>query len=646
VANSKAERVEHPTARELTGALGGDWNDIRRKGKARCPAHDDGDPSLDIEIGDDGKVIFVCRAGCRQDSVLAALRRRGLWPDAPPTKPRKKTGGKFNVVATYSYQREDGAEHFQVARLNPKSFRQRRPDGKGGYEWKGPDTHVPYRLPEVIEAVANGHVVFVVEGEKDCDSLAKLGITATCNAGGAGKWTAEHAAYLKGADVIIVPDNDAAGRDHVRVVRGTLSGVAQRVRVLELPNLPEKGDASDWLAAGGTVEELWQLAEDSAQDVTNVIHIGDASAKSPKQERSRDDASQPAHWPVEPWHEHVDDAALLISMADLFERYMVLPKHSAQALALWVMHAWAIDAFDISPVLAVISPTKRCGKSTLLTILLYLTPRSSPASNISAAAVYRYVESEKPTLILDEADSFMAENEAMRNVMNAGHMRPLAYVIRMEGEGSKMKPRSYSVFGPKIVAAIKALADTVMDRSVKITLRRKQKGETRARLRLRDSEEFIAIRRKAMSWAADNMDALGAMDPEMPDKLNDRAADNWRPLMSIAAVVGGDWPKVAREAALALTGTIEDDDKGTKLLADIKRVFEKTGLEFFSSETLVAHLINLEDGPWAEWRRDGKPISARGVSNILKGFEIRPGKTRFANGYSVEDFREAWESYL
>lgn len=646
---SKVERQTYPTAKELTEALNGAWNAIKREGKARCPAHDDQSPSLDIEIGEGGKVLFVCRAGCDQDSVIAALRRRRLWPDAPP--PRSKSGGgKMNIVAVYSYQREDGTEHFQVCRMQPKDFRQRHREN-GKWEWRGPymDRHLVYRLPEVAEAIAMGQPIFNVEGEKDADNLAKLGITATCNAGGAGKWRPEHAAYLKDADVIVLPDNDPAGRDHVRVVRETLSGVAKRVRVLELPGLPAKGDVSDWLAAGGTAEALWHLVDTSAQDVTNVVvpiieRAG--STRSEKESRRADDSDDPEHWAVEPWGEPVDGAALLTDIAKLIERYMVLPAHAAQAIALWVMHAWAVEAFGISPILAVISPTKRCGKSTLLTILLYLTPRSSPAGNISAAAVYRYVESEKPTLILDEADSFMRENESMRNVMNAGHLRPLAYVIRMEGEGSNMRPRSYSVFGPKIVAAIKALADTVMDRSVKITLRRKQKHEKRAKLRLRDSDEFIAIRRKAMRWAGDNAISLGSIDPEMPEALNDRAADNWRPLMSIATVAGGEWPETSRKAAVALTGTIEDDDRGTRLLADIKRIFDKTGAEFFTSETLAAHLINLDDAPWAEWRRDGKPISTRGVANILKEFEIRPNKTRTANGYAKEDFEMAWESYL
>src|SRR5262249_50741756 len=136
------------------------------------------------------------------------------------------SGGGDNIVAIYPYQLEDGKEHYQVVRLAPKSFRVRRRDGKDGWKWQRPIMHwqLPYRLPELIEAIARGHTVFVVEGEKDVDNLAKLNVVATCNAGGAGKWTAKHAAYLKGADIVIIPDNDDAGRKHAEDVAKSLRG--------------------------------------------------------------------------------------------------------------------------------------------------------------------------------------------------------------------------------------------------------------------------------------------------------------------------------------------------------------------------------------------------------------------------------------
>jgi hypothetical protein len=272
----KVAQTEYPTAKELTEALDGDsdghgrWDAAKRQGRACCPAHSDETPSLDIKVKG-GKVLFTCRAGCDQGAVLDALRRRGLWPERHE-RPAKAKPGRAKIVATYSYELEDGTEHFQVCRFEPKEFRQRHrgPDGK--WAWKAPDTHrfLPYRLPDISEAIAHERVVFLVEGEKDVDALARHGIAATCNAGGGGKWRPDHSGHLKGADVVIIPDNDDTGRHHVNEVCKSLRNFAARVRVLELPGLPEKGDVSDWLDAGGAIADLRRLADD-APDVTNVI---------------------------------------------------------------------------------------------------------------------------------------------------------------------------------------------------------------------------------------------------------------------------------------------------------------------------------------------------------------------------------------
>src|SRR5262245_44225719 len=161
------------------------------------------------------------------------------------------SNGRRRIVATYDYTDENGTLLFQVRRYEPKTFRQRRRaragdvpnDVKDGWVWSVKGVRrVPYRLPELIEAVASDHRVFIVEGEKDCDTLARYGITATTNAMGVGKWNAALAEHFSGADVIIIPDNDDAGRNHVNEVARSLIGTAARLRLLVLPGLPEKGD--------------------------------------------------------------------------------------------------------------------------------------------------------------------------------------------------------------------------------------------------------------------------------------------------------------------------------------------------------------------------------------------------------------------
>jgi putative DNA primase/helicase len=168
--------------------------------------------------------------------------------------------GARDRVATYDYRDERGDVLFQVCRFAPKDFRQRRPDGRGGWIWSTKGVRqVPYRLPELLAAPTD-QPVFVVEGEKNADRLASIGLVTTCNPGGVGKWLSSYAVFFRGREMVVLPDNDDAGLDHARSVAANLVPVASSVRILELPDLAPKGDVSDWLAAGGTAEQLHNLA--------------------------------------------------------------------------------------------------------------------------------------------------------------------------------------------------------------------------------------------------------------------------------------------------------------------------------------------------------------------------------------------------
>jgi hypothetical protein len=228
---------------------------------AHCPAHEDRRASLSIGLGDGGKVLLHCHAGCTVQSIVTAigLHMRDLHP-APDG--RASTTGTCRVVATYDYRDEQAQMLYQVVRYEPKDFRQRRPDGKGGWVWSLASVRrVLYRLPEITRAVADGRVVFVVEGEKDAERLAGLGLHATTNAGGASKWRSEYSDQLRGAQVVILPDNDNPGRKHAQQVAQSLHGKAASIKVIELPGLPPKGDVSDWTAAGGTKQKLLELCD-------------------------------------------------------------------------------------------------------------------------------------------------------------------------------------------------------------------------------------------------------------------------------------------------------------------------------------------------------------------------------------------------
>src|SRR6516164_5225985 len=349
------------------------------------------------------------------------------------------------------------------------------------------------------------------------------------------------------------------------------------------------------------------------------------------------------HWDVEPAAEPVEGAALLNNLRQVFRRYVVLPKGADIALPLWVLHAWTMDAGDVSPLMVLVSPTKRCGKTSVLIILYFLTPRSELSSNITAAALFRYIEDVRPTLLIDEADSFVKDNEELRGILNSGHAKAAANVIRNVDH----KPRRFSTWAPKALATIRAVADTLADRAIVVQLQRKAPTATVAPLRRRDSEEFAALRSQAARWAIDNFDRLVDADPQLPNGLNDRASDNWRPLLAIAHLAGGEWRQEARQAACLLSGEAQDGAIGVELLKDIRVAFGDH--EVIRSSDLVAKLTADPERPWAEWKH-GRPLTQKQLAGLLAPFHIisltvHPPGLPDGKGYCRIDFEEAWAAY-
>jgi 5S rRNA maturation endonuclease (ribonuclease M5) len=232
------------TAADIARKLGG-----RKSGAdwiAKCPAHDDTNPSLSLRDAN-GKVLVRCHAGCSQSSVLAALKALGLWPEQEQRRNM--------IVAVYDYTDENGTLLYQVVREEPKNFKQRRPNGEG-WIWKKHPHQVLYRLPEVLESP----IVFVVEGEKDVETLRHHGFVATTNAGGASaRWLDDYTEALRGRECVIIPDNDDPGWQRASMIAKALLGAAVRIVIVDLPNNTK--DISDWFAVGHSEVELIAMME-------------------------------------------------------------------------------------------------------------------------------------------------------------------------------------------------------------------------------------------------------------------------------------------------------------------------------------------------------------------------------------------------
>lgn len=274
-APGRVQSTEDPYERVL-GRLEG----VKASGtghKAKCPAHEDRQPSLSVSRGSDGRVLVKCHTGCSFDAVVEkmGLTPADLFPPSPNGMPLKvmvggsgvaesKSSSWGTIEKTYDYV-DDGVLCYQTVRkMNPKGFYQRRPDGNGGWvnDLRGVK-RVLYQRPALF-ASDPAETVFLPEGEKDVDNLRALGLVATTAAMGAGSWISNYNQDVADRDVVVLVDNDKPGRDHAEKVAAQLVPVARSVKVLALPGLPDGGDVSDWLDAGGTTERLRQLAEVAA----------------------------------------------------------------------------------------------------------------------------------------------------------------------------------------------------------------------------------------------------------------------------------------------------------------------------------------------------------------------------------------------
>ncbi len=418
----------------------------------------------------------------------------------------------------------------------------------------------------------------------------------------------------------------------------------------------ENADDEDWDAAVARLARLRPHEYDRVREGERKrlgIRIGtlDAAVAKARGESSSEVTGQGRSLDLptpEPWPHCIEGAELLGEMTKAVRRYIALPNHADAAIALWAVHTHAAEVSPITPRLAITSPEKRCGKSTLLRVLAKLVAKPLLADNISAASMFRTIELARPTLLIDEADTFLANSEELRGIMNSGHHRD-GQVIRTVGDDHE--PRMFSTWAPVAIACIGKLSGTIEDRSVAVPMRRRRTDEPVERFRLDRCDDLAILAQKSARWATDNLAVLGECDPKVPDELHDRAADNWRPLLAIADVAGGDWPVRARRAAIALCSgdAAEDGSVRVTLLADVKAAFDDVRTDRIGSADLVARLAAREDRPWPEWK-NGRPLTVRQLAKLLGPLGIVPTTIRIGDttpkGYMRAAFDDAFARYL
>lgn len=357
---------------------------------------------------------------------------------------------------------------------------------------------------------------------------------------------------------------------------------------------------------------------------------------------------------VDPWEQPVNGAELLEEIAAHLRRYVALPEHAPEALAVWTVATWLLDTVEIAPLLVLSSPTKRSGKTLMLDLIRPLVYRGYLTSGVgvTAAVIFRLNEQEHPTLLIDEAEKLASDDQSREliGLLNSGYRRG--------GRAMRCAERSHALqhfdsYGFRAVAVIGRLWDTLMDRALLVPMARKPQGEKVDRFVRRSAdEEGAALARRIARWVQDHRSAVEMVSvvTPRPDWLHDRACDNWGPLFAVGMAAGGGWIGRLKEAARALSGGAADDgDRRELLLRDVQSVFEEQGRPaFLSTAELLKALVAVDDSPWGDL--NGRELTKQRLAAWLRPFGIKPMLRRdgytVERGYELAAFSDAFARYI
>ena len=352
---------------------------------------------------------------------------------------------------------------------------------------------------------------------------------------------------------------------------------------------------------------------------------------------------------------HLDGESILDDVHEFLGRFVAYPSTDAHiAHTLWIAHTHLMEAWDSTPRLAALSPEPECGKSRVLEVSEVLVPRPVESVNVTPAYLFRKVDAPegRPTILYDEIDTVFGpkakDNEEIRGLLNAGHRRH-SFAGRCVMRGKNVETEEIPAYCAVAMAGIGDLPGTILGRSVILRMRRRAPSEPIAPWRRRVYlPEGQALHDRLSTWASLNEDDLIDTWPDMPDGIEDRAADCWEALLSVADAAGGEWPYRARVACVALVTESRDSTPslGIRLLKDLKQVFD--GADHMCTFAILNALYDLDESPWLELR--GKPLDARYLSRMLRQYKVKPATVRVgdktAKGYYADDLWDSWERYL
>jgi hypothetical protein len=363
---------------------------------------------------------------------------------------------------------------------------------------------------------------------------------------------------------------------------------------------------------------------------------------------------------IERGGERLSGAAILSDGRSFLSRFIVYPsEHAKIAHVLWAAHAHLMDAWESTPRIAFLSPEPASGKTRAMEVTELLVPVPVAAVNVTPAYLFRKVGGEDgpPTILFDEIDTVFGpkakENEEIRALLNSGHRRG-AVAGRCVVRGKIVETEEIPSYAAVALAGLGWLPDTILSRSVIIRMRRRAPDEKVEPFRHRvHRPKGEALRGRLAAWAETVLQGATDARPEMPAGVEDRDADVWEPLLAVADLAGGDWPRLAREAATALVNAARENEPSLniRLLADLRAIFESQEHvkgEALATKDILASLCLLEDAPWKDLK--GKLITDRQLSWRLGEYGVKPKTVRIGagtlRGYTRADLHDVWQRYL